>query len=511
MLRKNLPDALLLLGAFTAVSLMLSGCAEAVSEEKKVIPVDISKACNMAFADQEDNDGTGGWTDQGERNDLYAFPVHQDAFASIGFRIADPAVNSGKSCIVLKGPERHRFPRKAIVDMGSTAAYVYLLHATAWTPGTGVAGEIEMDYEDGTDATLQVVIGKDVADWWYPRSQENAQLGWTGQNRMGVPVGLYVSRFANPSPQKKIGRLVLYAGDAVWGIAGISASNEDLAPSSSQQHSAEGEVPPPRSTSHYRKEIPLQNENSVDVHIELGAGRVFLERASEGRLFEIACDYPSGRGRQPSVSYQVTGGKGKLSVRAAKEEGHWKLWPWGDGKEDRFTLRLTDKVRLSISLQVGASSSHLDFTGLRLTNLKLDTGASDTRITFDRPNPEVLDVLDIDVGAATLKATGLGNANIRRFSFNGGVGGYSLDFGGTARRRTDVDISMGIGSLTLAVPSGLGTRIQTAETFLTSTTIKGFEKKGRFYLNRSHGTSEGELSVRIDQAIGSLEIISNGE
>ncbi|MFQ6079471.1 MAG: hypothetical protein ACE5NJ_10110, partial [Thermodesulfobacteriota bacterium] len=206
----------------------LYGVVQTRAEEGRFISIDISKACNMGFADAVADDSTGGWTDQGPTNDLSTFSISKETFASVDFKIVDPATNAGKSCIMLKGPQRGYFPSEVAVDVGAAGAYIYLLHATAWTPRAGIAGKIELKYQKGPADIIPVVVGKDVSNWWRPQPLENGKVGWLGYIKMGVPVGVYVSRFVNPSPKRKIERLVFHSGDAVWGVIGVSLSTKKL-------------------------------------------------------------------------------------------------------------------------------------------------------------------------------------------------------------------------------------------------------------------------------------------
>jgi hypothetical protein len=479
------------------------GVAQTEAEERQATPIDISKACTMGFADEVDNDATGGWTDQGRGNDLSAFPIDQKRFASIEFNVVDPSTNSGRSCIMLKGPQRLSFPSKVVVDVRITGAYIYLLHATAWTPEVGIAGKIELDYEGGASETIPVVIGRDVADWWFPRPLENGQIGWLGKTREDILVGVYVSRFVNPFPKRTIERLIFHAGDAVWGIIAVSLSGEDLPVVGINRASEE----PFRGTgATIHREIPLKDERSLDVEIELGSGEIELERAVEGKLLDADLEYPHKGNQKPVVIYNVRDGQGVLVIELERDSEGWGWWNWGDDGDQKWSIRLTDNIPISLKINMGAGKSHLDLTGLRLKKLTLKMGAGETAIRFDMINPEIMEMFDIDAGAAQLRARNLGNANFTHLSFKSGVGDCTLDFNGDLKRKADADISMGIGSLTLRIPEKVGTRIKAVETLLTGTSVSGLTKKGRYYTNGSYGKSDGDLSITIDQAIGSLRI-----
>jgi hypothetical protein len=197
--------------------------------------VDISEVCNMGFHDKEIGDRKGGWTDQGFRRDLSAFPINKKIFAGVEFKIIDPRTNNGKSCIMLRSPNRSYFLKKVKIKIDEKTNFIYFLHSSAWTPSKGTAGKIIINYKDRTVETIPVSTEKDVGDWfstWAARGLENGKIGWTGQNRGGDYIKIFVSKFKNPHPEKTIKNLNLRSGEAVWGVIAISLTDREVEPES---------------------------------------------------------------------------------------------------------------------------------------------------------------------------------------------------------------------------------------------------------------------------------------
>src|SRR5690606_6572605 len=115
----------------------------------------------------------------------------------------------------------------------------------------------------------------------------------------------------------------------------------------------------------------------------------------------------------------------------------------------RLDVALGPDAPLAIDLEFGAAQADIELGGLRIRRAEISTGASETTLRFSQPNPERLSVLDIEVGAAALRAEGLGNANVEQLTVDGGLGDVVLDFSGEWRGDMTADIDMGIGSLTL--------------------------------------------------------------
>lgn len=195
----------------------------------RATPINLRSVVNMGFADRTANDGKGGWTDQGERNDLHMLQPGPCRLKGIDFDLIDPAANSGKSCLVLSGPDREYFPAAAEVKSNLPPhRWLYLLHALAWPPaGAESIGRIVVTYGDNSTAIIPVTANIDVGNWWEPVPRPNGLVVWTGENRSSY-VGLYRAAFPlKPLPIKNI--RFESAKNAVWGIVAASVSDE-LAP-----------------------------------------------------------------------------------------------------------------------------------------------------------------------------------------------------------------------------------------------------------------------------------------
>lgn len=185
-------------------------------------PIDISGQVNMAFADEVDGDRQGGWTDQGKDNDLCMLKPGRQQFGGVTFDVLDAATNGGRSCLVFSGPERDYFLKDTTIPAKNVQFdYLYLLHAIAWQPtGKVPAGIIEVQYADDATASMDVICGRDVRNWWCPTTADNAALVWTAENKQAY-VGLFLSRYKVEN--KPIRSIKLSGtGKAVWMVAGIS-------------------------------------------------------------------------------------------------------------------------------------------------------------------------------------------------------------------------------------------------------------------------------------------------
>ncbi len=253
-------------------------------------------------------------------------------------------------------------------------------------------------------------------------------------------------------------------------------------------------------TESIHEEIPWKGEKLVEVEIDFGAGDLTLSAGSADLLLDADIETDEDALR-PEIHYRVQDGVGKLRLKIEKRERHHWRWP----RRSRWNLRFSDKVRLTFKINVGANKGRLDFTGLRVRNLEINAGASSTEILFSKPNPEILEHIEINAGAARVRAKGLGNANFQRLTFEGGVGFYTLDFRGKLNREADVDISMGVAQLTMLIPEDVGARIK-KEAPLTAFWANGFKMEDGYYVNDSFGRTKGTLTITVEGGLGSINV-----
>lgn len=194
------------------------------------LPVNLKDVVNMGFRDPKLNDGKGGWTDQGPSNDLYMMKPGKLHALGMEFQILDPGRNSGRSCLVLSN-EQKKFPSGRSVKIGkadSSLRYLYLLHASAWTPPAGQkVGTILAESADGHRKEYPVLASRDVGNWWQPFHFENGALAWTGENKESY-VGLYLSCFALDTVPEKLTFRSAEGKSGVWMIVAATLGDRKL-------------------------------------------------------------------------------------------------------------------------------------------------------------------------------------------------------------------------------------------------------------------------------------------
>jgi hypothetical protein len=236
-------------------------------------------------------------------------------------------------------------------------------------------------------------------------------------------------------------------------------------------------------------------EDLLRVDVEYGAGRFIVSPGVTSLLYHAKLRYDADVFR-PTTSY--TDGRLKLGFEGGGLKGR-------NFKAGQLDLQLGTSVPLDLELKFGAVEADVELGGLRIREANIATGASKTSLRVSQPNPEVCRSLRLEVGAAQFGATGLGNLNAERLTLTGGVGEVTLDFTGRWRTNLTADINMGLGSLTLRVPHGLGVRVRKSG-LLAGFDSQGLIKRGDVYFSQDWENAEHRLTLNIDASLGSIRL-----
>ncbi|GMR12456.1 MAG: hypothetical protein BMS9Abin29_0645 [Gemmatimonadota bacterium] len=243
----------------------------------------------------------------------------------------------------------------------------------------------------------------------------------------------------------------------------------------------------------------LGDERNVDVYVQYGAGHFTVGPMDGGALYRMKLRYDEEL-FDPVAEYTP----GELHL-GTDNIGHRVRF----GRRDisgEFDLELSTNVDMDLQMDFGAVKADFDLGGLRLTDLSLTTGASQTRVDVSEPNPVEMDVARFEVGAAEFTARHLGNLNARSIKVDAGVGDISLGLTGRWQRDARLSVDMGLGSLELRLPEGLGVKI-VKDTFLTSFDSEGLVKRGNAYYSVDYEDADRRLTIDIDAAFGSIDVV----
>jgi hypothetical protein len=241
---------------------------------------------------------------------------------------------------------------------------------------------------------------------------------------------------------------------------------------------------------------PAAAGESGSLELQMGAGTLDLRGGAEGLV--------SGEIRTNIEEWvpTITRNGDSVTISQRNSEG---AFPTGDDVINRWDLTLGD-TPLDLTVRAGAYSSNIDLGGVPLRSLNIDDGASSSTVTFSAANPETMSRLDYDTGASTVTLTGLANANAERILFSGGAGTFTLDFtDGELQRDVDVDIHVGVCTLTVIVPDGTPVTVTTDNALASTDTDGNWGVNGDIYTTSGSGPA---ITINIDMGVGSLNLIT---
>jgi hypothetical protein len=242
----------------------------------------------------------------------------------------------------------------------------------------------------------------------------------------------------------------------------------------------------------------VEDEQDLEVNVRYGAGRFSVGPAESGVLYHMQIEYDEDVFR-PIAEYQ------DRSLEIGTESLGRRFWFGRDRGAGEMELALSRDVAMDLNMDFGAVQADIDLGGIRLTRLEINTGASQTLIDISEPNRETMSRASMDVGAAEFTVLNLGNLNAEVIEIDAGIGAIDLDFSGDWRQDTRVSVDMGLGSLVLRFPRGLGVRL-VKDTFLTSLDSEGLVKRGDAYYSLDYDDAEYQITVDVDAAFGSIRV-----
>ena len=242
----------------------------------------------------------------------------------------------------------------------------------------------------------------------------------------------------------------------------------------------------------------LHDSALLQVKVQYGAGRMNLHAAATRVLYDMRLRYDAER-TEPLHSFSQSPRALRLGVRKQNVKVP------GDRNPAEMRLDLADAVPMDLSLELGAVAADLDLSRLRLHRLDVQTGASEATLRFDSPNPEPMTSMRLELGAASLKALRLANANAREIVVDAGVGNVDLDFGGEWTQDVALDVEVALGGVHLTVPSDVGVRVE-MQKVLGSFEHDGLVKRDGAYYSENWETARHKLRIHAQTTLGKFEL-----
>ena len=253
-----------------------------------------------------------------------------------------------------------------------------------------------------------------------------------------------------------------------------------------------------------QQKIEAGNIDKLVVRCELGAGEFTILPVDMDNVAEVDIEYDSRR-VEVSVDYEVKRSTGYLYLESDGLERSDV-----DTDDNIWDVKLSTKYPTRIEMDIGACDAVFDLGGIPLEELNLDVGAAAGKIEFSKPNPIRMRQLDVDAGATSLEMHSIGNANFDEMNFDGGVGSFELDFRGTYKGESRIDIDIGLGSADIILPRGVAIQVETdGSNWLSSVDLHGDdldEIDDDLFESRNFDSAKDRIFLRLSVGLGSADL-----
>ena len=240
---------------------------------------------------------------------------------------------------------------------------------------------------------------------------------------------------------------------------------------------------------------------------EIVFGEFIIKPAGGDTLLYVDVEYDPEKFSHPVMDYKRHKNHVKISLESAgmTEEDFNKNMK---SHQNTWHIYLGRDVIWQLELDLAACETRMELGGLKVENLNVESGLSDTQLSFSEPNRAILEKCQIETGVGSFEAFQLGNAVIRRFSLENGLGSSVLDFSGKHPfEDLKASIESGLGSVEMQFPQGLPVLMQ-VETFMGSSNLPGFDKlNGSKYRSVSYQEGMPGLEADVSVGMGSVNVI----
>jgi len=170
-------------------------------------PVDLTQYLDREFADDVDDDGKGGWSDQGPECDMrnVTLPAGIHKLGKAEYKIERP-----KSCLALSSIYRKNGYTELTLPINRKFNWLFLLHSSAWT-GMPVQYTMTVKYSDGTAYEIAMSGRNNMHDWSsdpkIPFAQETdtiTQCVYTVPQKLFKQGSFFSTAWSNPVPEKEV-------------------------------------------------------------------------------------------------------------------------------------------------------------------------------------------------------------------------------------------------------------------------------------------------------------------
>ncbi len=242
----------------------------------------------------------------------------------------------------------------------------------------------------------------------------------------------------------------------------------------------------------------LAGVDRADVAVRYSAGRFSLSGTGTTRLYDARLRYPAGR-FEPL--HETEDGRVLLGLRHTRGWGSLR----GGSPQGAMELILSNRVPLSLAVDLAAAQGAIDLGGLRLESLTLNLAASETALRVSSPNPGQLAEARFQTAAVSGQLRELGRLNAGEILVRGAASSLLVELGPLLRPVTRLRVELAAGRVEIVVPEGVAVRL-VQRTVLSSVEAPGLEGGGGIRTSPEWGSAPQTVEIELDLALSSATI-----
>lgn len=244
----------------------------------------------------------------------------------------------------------------------------------------------------------------------------------------------------------------------------------------------------------------------VSVEVGFAAGKVTLGKISGPLLYQMRMRY-NEQSTDAMHQFDADSRRLELGIRSANIgiRQITKMRHSHEEGEASLHVGLTDAVPLDLRLRLGAGQARLELGGLRLRRLVVNAGAAEANIEFGSANREAMSRMEVDVGAAKARVTGLQHARVREIEINGGAGSVELDFGDGVPEDVSIVSNLALGELQISLPRDVGITVRSKQT-LSDFDAPGMTKVGNAWFSENWTNASRKVTINTQAFLGTFRL-----
>ena len=266
----------------------------------------------------------------------------------------------------------------------------------------------------------------------------------------------------------------------------------------------------------YSLDKKRSSEKELSIKIESALEKVVISQGESQVIYSIKYNSKEQNTPKSKVNYQVIDDVGYLTIKlneiGNKNNNDNTEWEMQYSEESCYSpsvyyVFLNNSIPTKLDVRVRVASSKIDLSGLMLKDVSFETGAAEAIVICNERNPIELKTFRITTGLGKLHAYNIGNTNFKNLYFQGGVGTYYFDLNGALRNESNMNVDIGLGTVSLVVPQETGTTVFFKKGFLNSFDFDDFyEVSDGMFINDNYEETQKKFTIKIESGLSKIKL-----